>query len=166
MELPAADVIDEAIRLDCARIIELERLDAELSDRIARLCALVPEVEVARSMPGVGEVYSRVIALEIGDISRFRDHSALAAYVGVGKCPKESGKRKGKKRRRSFNRRLHTAMFESAKVSIRKPGPDRDYYEKKLAGSMNKHQALHALVRKRVTILYAMLSNMEVYRAA
>ena len=47
-----------------------------------------------------------------------------------------------------------------------RPGPDRDHYEKKLAGSMNEHQALHALVRKRVTILYAMLCNMEAYRAA
>ena len=117
-------------------------------------------------MPGVGEVYSRTIALEIGDIRRFPSHSALAAYVGVGKCPKESGKKKGRKRRRGYNRRLHTAMFESAKIALRSPGPDRDYYEKKLAGEMNEHQALHALVRKRVTIMFAMLANMRPYVAA
>ena len=165
-ELPAAGVLDEMLRVDCARVIELERLDEELSARIAELCALVPEVEVARTMPGVGEVYSRTIALEVGDITRFRSASALAAYVGVGKCPKESGKKRGKGRRRSYNRRLHTAMFESAKIAARRPGPDRDYYLKKLAGDMNEHQALHALVRKRVTIIYAMLCNMEAYRAA
>jgi transposase len=111
-------------------------------------------------------VYSRTIALEIGDIGRFPSHSALAAYVGVGKCPRESGKKKGRKARCGYNRRLHTAMFESAKIAIRLPGPDRDYYEKKLAGDMNEHQALHALVRKRVTIMFAMLRNMEGYRAA
>lgn len=164
--LPAAGVLDETVMMDCARIIELERLDGELSGRIAELCSRVPEVEVARSMPGVGEVYSRTIALEVGDIARFRSHSALAAYVGVGKCPKESGKRKGRRRRRSYNRRLHTAMFESAKIAIRSPGPDRDYYLKKLAGDMNEHQALHALVRKRVAIMYAMLANLEPYRGA
>ena len=164
--LPAAGVLDETIAMDCARIIELERLDDSLSERIAGLCSLVPEVGIARTMAGVGEVYSRAIVLEIGDIGRFPSHSALAAYVGVGKCPKESGKRKGRKRRRSYNRRLHTAMFESARIAIRLPGPDRDYYEKKLAGGMNGHQALHALVRKRVTIMFAMLANMEPYRAA
>lgn len=164
--LPAAAVLDETVRLDCARIIELERLDDRLSERIAGLCALVPEVEVARTMAGVGEVYSRTIALEIGDIGRFPNHSALAAYVGVGKCPRESGHKKGKKKRRSYNRRLHAAMFESAKIAIRAPGPDRDYYVKKLAGEMNEHQALHALVRKRVTIMFAMLANMRPYTAA
>jgi len=165
-QLPAASVLDETVMMDCARIIELERLDDSLSERIAGLCALVPEVEIARTMAGVGEVYSRTIALEIGDISRFPSHSALAAYVGVGKCPRESGKKRGQRKRRSYNRRLHTAMFESAKVAIRLPGPDHDYYLKKLAGDMNEHQALHALVRKRVAIMYAMLRDMEVYRAA
>ena len=162
--LPGATALDECIRADCARLIELERLADALSARIGELCAGVPGVGIARSMPGVGEVYSRTIAVEIGDVSRFRSASALASYVGVGKCPRESGKRKGKKRRRGYNRLLHTAMFESARIAIRMPGPDRDYYEKKLAGGMNGHQALHALVRKRVTILYAMLSEMRPYR--
>ena len=165
-KMPAADVLDRGIREDCARIIELERLDEELSGQIDALCAKVPEVAVARTMAGVGAVYSRTIALEVGDISRFRSASALASYAGVGKCARESGSSSGKKRRRRYNRRLRTAMFESAKMAIRKPGPDRDYYEKKLSGSMNEHQALHALVRKRVTIMYAMLSNLEPYRAA
>ena len=164
--MPGAAELDEALMLDCARIAELERLDGELSARIAALCGRVPEVGVVRTMPGVGEVYSRAIALEVGDVSRFRSASALAAYAGVGKCPRESGQKRGAKRRRGYNRRLHEALFESAKIAIRLGGPDRDYYEKKLAGSMNEHQALHALVRKRVAILYAMLKNMEPYRAA
>ena len=165
-DLPGAGVLDETVMMDCARILELERVDDELTARIAELCSSLPEVGVLRTVPGIGEVYSRTIALEVGDISRFRDASALASYVGVGKCPKESGKKKGKRRRRAYNRRLHTAMFESAKLAIRNPGPDRDYYLKKLAGDMNEHQALHALVRKRVSIIYAMLRDMEVYRAA
>ena len=161
-------MLDQVIMADAARIIELEleRLDDELSEQIAGLCAGLPAVGVLLSMPGVGEVYSRTIALEAGDVGRFGSASKLAAYCGVGKCPRESGKRRGRKRRRCYNRRLHAAAMESAKIAIRKPGPDRDYYEKKLAGDMNRHQALHALVRKRVSIMYAMLRNMEPYRAA
>lgn len=162
--LPGASALDGALKLDCARLLELERLADELSARIGELCAKIPGVDIARSMPGVGEVYSRTIAVEIGDISRFRSASALASYVGVGKCAKESGAKRGRKKRRRYNRRIHTAMFESAKVAIRMQGPDRDYYLRKLAGDMNEHQALHALVRKRVTILYAMLSEMRPYR--
>ena len=164
--MPAADVLDQVIMADAARIIELERLDDELSEQIAGLCAGLPAVGVLLSMPGVGEVYSRTIALEAGDVGRFDSASKLAAYCGVGKCPRESGKRRGRKRRRCYNRRLHAAVMESAKIAIRKPGPDRDYYEKKLAGGMNEHQALHALARKRVSIMYAMLKSMEPYRAA
>ena len=164
--LPAAGVLDQVVRADAARIEELERLDGELSEQVAQLCSGMPEVQVIRSMPGVGEVYSRTIALEVGDLSRFRSASALASYCGVGKCPRESGKGKGRKARRRYNRRLRTAVMESARIAIRRPGPDRDYYEKKLAGDMNGRQALHALARKRVSIMYAMLKNMEPYRAA
>lgn len=163
--LPGAAALDLQVRADAARIVELERLVDDLSERVGRLCSSMPAVEVARSMPGVGEVYSRTIALEVGDVSRFASAAKLAAYCGVGRRPDESGKRLGSKGRRSYSRRLRAAMFESARIAIRKPGPDRDYYEKKLSGDMNRHQALHALVRKRVTIMYAMLKNMEPYRA-
>lgn len=165
-ELPAAGVLDELVRAECARIAEICRTEDDLDARLDELCSALPEVAICRSMPGIGEVYARTIVLEVGDVSRFRSGPAMAAYMGVGKCPRESGAKRGGKRRRSYNRRLRQAMFGSARIAIRRPGPDRDYYEKKLAGSMNAHQALHALVRKRAAILYAMLKNMEPYRTA
>ena len=164
--LPGTGALDLIVKADAARIIELERLDAELSARIEALCLGIPEVEIARSMAGIGKVYSRTIVFEIGDISRFRSASALATYAGLGKCPRESGKMVGRRRRKCFNHKLRTAIIESAKIAIRRPGPDRDYYEKKLAGNKNRKQALHALARKRVTILFAMLKNMTPYQEA
>lgn len=164
--LPGAGALDLQVRADAARIVELERLVDDLSERVGELCEDVPAVAVARTMPGVGEVWSRTIALEVGDVSRFASAAKLAAYCGVGRRPDDSGARVRSRGRRSYNRRLREAMFESARMAIRRPGPDLDYYEKKLAGDMNRHQALHALVRKRVSIMYAMLRNMEPYRAA
>lgn len=164
--LPAAGALDLTVRADAARALELEELDDSLSERVAGLCSEMEAVRIAQSMPGVGDVYSRTIALEIGDVSRFRSAAALAAYCGLGKRPNESGKKRGRKARRRYNRRLRTAFVGSARNAIRRPGPDLDYYERKLAGDMNEHQALHALARKRVSIMYAMLKNSEVYRAA
>lgn len=166
ISLPAASIHDQIIKAEAARIIELEERDEEISEQIAQLCSGIPDVENLRTMSGIGKVFSATIALEIGDISRFDSASKLAAYSGVGKCPKESGKKKGKKQRKNYNRTLNTALFESARIAIRKSGPDRDYFEKKLAESKNVHQALHALVRKRVSIIYAMLVKGEAYQAA
>ncbi len=164
--LPAAGVLDLVVAGECARIADLERLDGELKGMIAGLCRGMPEIAILETMPGVGVVYALTIALEIGDVSRFPSAAALASYCGVGKCPRESGASVGRKRRKSYNRKLNRAVVESARCALRHPGPDLDYYEKKRSGDKGSRQALHALARKRVSIIYAMLKNMEPYRAA
>lgn len=163
---PGAGALGLAARLDAARVIELERLDGEPTGRIEGLCAGMAEAAVLSTMGGVGAVYARTTALEVGDVSRFAGAARLASYCGVGKCPGESGKRRGRKRRGGRNGRIRDAAMESARIAIRKPGPDLDRYEKKLAGDMNERQAPPALATKRASIMYAMPVNMEPYRAA
>ena len=73
VEMPAAEVIEAQIRRCAGRIVELEAEEAEISAEIARLSPLLPEVAVLKSIPGIGDVYAAVIAVEVGDVSRFPD---------------------------------------------------------------------------------------------
>jgi transposase len=47
--------------------------------------------KIYRSVPGVGEVTARVLATELGDMSRFKNERALASYTGLTPCEYSSG---------------------------------------------------------------------------
>jgi transposase len=50
-----------------------------------------PEVTFLKSLPGFGETFAPIAALEIGDVSRFPDAAHLAAYCGLVPSVSSSG---------------------------------------------------------------------------
>jgi len=59
----------------------------------------LPEYEVVRTMPGVGDVLAPRLIAEVGDVRRFHSGSALIAYAGIDAPAYESGIFVGTKRR-------------------------------------------------------------------
>ena len=117
-------------------------------------------------MSGIGDVYAAVIAVEIGDISRFPDASHLASYGGVAPVREESGTSvRRSKKRKGGNRRLKNALIQSAQSAVTHDERSRSYYEKKRAEGKGHKQALRALARRRVDVIYALLANGEFYKS-
>jgi transposase len=54
---------------------------------------VTPSIELLKSLPGVGDILSIVINLEIGSIERFSDAEQLASYAGTVPIVKSSGAR-------------------------------------------------------------------------
>ena len=162
--LPGAAVMEEQIKKTASRIIELDAEEKALNADLERLSAFLPEVEILKSIPGIGRVYGATIAAEIGDIARFDSPHRLASYGGVAPCKEESGTSvKRKKKRKGGNRRLKNALMQSAQLATLRDSPDKDYYDKKRAEGKKHKQALRALARRRVDVIYAMLVNGTFY---
>lgn len=166
MTLPAADMTELYIKKLAARIIELNKEIKELEAKINELAPQLPEVAILESMPGVGPVFAAVIASEIGDIARFKDSAHLATYAGLAPVRKKSGDSVNqKKKRKTGNRHLKNALYESAnkgRHATKEPWM-QEYYERKRSEGKTHKQAIHALARRRVDVVYAMLSNGTYY---
>jgi transposase len=115
--LPASEVIESQIKRIASRTLELEADEKEIGNMIDRRTKHIPEIAILKSMPGIGDVYSAVIATEIADIDRFKSSSHLASYGGVAPVRHESGNIKKSKRRKGGNRRLKNALIRSADIA-------------------------------------------------
>lgn len=164
VRLPAADAIERQIKRLAARVVALNVEIGDLEAEIEALSEQIPEVGVLRSIPGVGRVYGAVIAAEIGGISRFGDSAHLAAYAGLAPVRRKSGTSvNGKRKRIGGNRQLKNALVQSADRARGTEEWARSYYDKKRGEGKKHRQALLALARRRVDLVYAMLSNGTYY---
>jgi transposase len=146
---------------------ELDRVLArrqQLGTEIEHAFFALPEAAILRSLPGVGPRLGARIAVEIGDIRRFKTPAHLAAYAGLGPTPRQSGTSlRGNVPSRHGNHRLKNALFLAAFASLKHP-PSRAYYDRKRAEGKRHNQAVLCLARRRVDVLHAMLSRCQPYQ--
>jgi len=136
----------------------------QLGTEIEHAFFALPEAAILRSLPGIGPRLGARIAVEIGDIRRFRTPAHLAAYAGLGPTPRQSGTSiRGNVPSRHGNHRLKNALFLAAFASLKHP-PSRAYYDRKRAEGKRHNQAVLCLARRRVDVLHAMLSRCQTYQ--
>jgi transposase len=158
--LPAEEVA-AAIVAELAREVlslkeRLEILDKELAQRFfAR-----PEARILASLPGMGPVLGAEFLVAAGDLSASSSADQLAAYSGLVPVAKDSGKRVGNDRRmRGGNKVLKRVFYQSAFSSLRSSSESRAFYDRKRREGKRHTQALIALARRRVNVLWAMLRD-------
>jgi transposase len=79
---------------------------------------------------------------------------------------RDSGKRVGNHRRmRGGNKVLKHALYQSAFSSLRSAPESRAFYDRKRREGKRHTQALIALARRRVNVLWAMLRDRTTYEA-
>ncbi|MFC7262699.1 transposase family protein [Streptomyces lutosisoli] len=89
-----------------------------------------------------------------------------AGFGGVAPIPRDSGKISGNLRRpRRYNRRLQRVFCISALFSIRHCEDSRRFYDRKRAEGKRHIQAVLALARRRVNVLWALLRDGRTYEA-
>jgi transposase len=136
----------------------------QLGQEIEPAFFALPEAAILTSLPGIGPRLGARIAVEIGDIRRFKTPAHLAAYAGLGPTPRQSGTSiRGNVPSRHGNHRLKDALFLAAFASLRHP-PSRTYYDRKRAEGKRHTQAVLCLARRRVDVLHAMLTRRLPYQ--
>ena len=155
-----ARLAKEVMDLD-TEIAETETL---IEDRFRRH----RQAEIILSMPGFGVILgAEFIAATGGDINVFASVDRLAGVSGLAPVPRDSGRISGNlKRPRRYDRRLLRACYLSALLSIRTDPASRTYYDRKRTEGKTHTQAVLALARRRLNVLWAMLRDHAVYQPA
>ena len=147
---------------DAKRTLELLKEIAALDKAIEELSQ---ESELARridSIPGFGKTSAAELAGEIGTFDRFTSEASLALYLGMCPLDRQSGQFHGTKSPRQVNRRAKVEVSAVARHIERVP-ESRAYYEKKRAEGKRHNQAVRALGRHLVRVMWSMLSQERDY---
>jgi transposase len=155
-------------KLAAAMVAKLGREVMALDEEIAETDALIegrfrdhPHAEVILSMPGIGPVLgAEFIAHTGGDLGTFASADRLAGVAGLAPVPKDSGRISGNMRRpRRYCRRLLRVFYMSAMVAARSCPVSRAFYERKKAGGKGHKQAIIALARRHLNVLWALIRD-------
>ncbi|WP_316745280.1 IS110 family transposase [Streptomyces sp. MK7] len=121
--------------------------------------------EVIASMPGIGPLLgAEFLAATGGDMDAFDSADRLAGFAGVAPAARDSGKISGNLHRpKRYSRRLQRVFYTSALISIRCCDESRRFYDRKRAEGKRHVQAVLALARRRVNVLWALLRDGRCY---
>jgi hypothetical protein len=113
------------------------------------------------AIPGMGPILGAEFLVASGDLRSFGSADRLAAYAGLVPAANDSGKRVGNhKRMRGGNKALKKRVFyQSAFSSLPSAPESRAFYDRKRREGKRHTQALIALARRRVDVLWAMLRD-------
>jgi len=160
ISLPAEQVAAHIVAELAAEILVLKDRIEEIDEEIERRFFDRPEAEILASLPGMGPLLGAEFLVAIGDLSAFDSADHLAAYAGLVPAANDSGKRVGNNRRmRGGNKNLKRVFYQSAFASLRSSPESRAFYDRKRTKGKRHVQALIALARRRVNVVWAMLRD-------
>lgn len=148
---------------------QLQAIDAtlaELDRQIKDLFQQHADAEVIVSMPGFGPLLGATfLAATGGTMDAFDSADRLATVAGLAPAPRDSGRISGNLHRpRRFNRRLLRTCYLAALSSLKNSAASRTFYDRKRREGKSHKQALLALARRRINVLWAMLRDHTPYQ--
>ena len=151
-EMPAAEVKAALVAEIASEVLRTRDRLRELDARLEALVETDPGGEVVRSLPGMGLVLTAEFLAD-----------RLAAAAGIVPVSRSSGSVSYQRRERRGNRILKRIFYRSAFSAISCHEPSQAYYRRKRSEGKTAQQAVIALARRRVNVLWAMLRDGVVY---
>lgn len=164
--VPGEAVAAHVVARLAATVIELGRQLAELDKMVAARFQQHRHAAIISSMVGIGDLLgAEFLAATGGSLSGFATANHLAGYAGLAPTPRDSGRRTGNLHRpKRYSRQLQRAFYTSALISIQRSPASKAYYDRKRAEGKRHSQAVLALARRRVNVLWAMIRDGQVYQ--
>lgn len=160
-EALSARLVSELAEEALQAVARIATVDAQIEERLA----LHPDAALIRSLPGMGAVLTAEFIAQAGSIKRFDSCDALAAAAGLAPVLRQSGKVRFLRRAARGNKDLKRVFYQSAFASLRCP-QSKAFYARKRQEGKRHHQAVLALARRRVNVLWAMLQNRQPFSPA
>jgi transposase len=154
---------------------QLELLDQvedhiRLSEKeIQEVVEATPAMKLLMTIPGIGKILAVVIALEIGDITRFPGPEHLASYAGtVPRVKSSGGKTFFGKVRPDVNRYLKWALIEAANMIVLHQRHWSHYHMTRLYHRLRERKghakAVVAVARHMAEAVFWVLKKNEAYK--
>jgi len=146
-------------------LVELQAIDEEIEKMLQEFNYPLTSIK------GIDNLNCAKLIAEIGDISRFKNAKALAKYSGVAPVTYASGMTNLQRANARGNRKLNEIFFKIALVSITPIGKNKvlvnpifyDYYMKKISEGKTKNQAIKAVQRRLVNIVFNVMKHERPY---
>lgn len=162
--LPGQDIAASIVAELAQSLLDLDQRITALDKQITTAFHAHPQAEIIESLPGIGPILGAELIVAAGDLGAYVDAGHLASAAGLVPVPRDSGRRTGNLHRpKRYSRRLRRVFYMSAQTSIIKDGPNRDFYLKKRSEGCRHVQAVIALARRRVDVLWALLRDGRVF---
>lgn len=161
------DAYYEAIKIHTKHLKHLNEQLESIDECIKALAINIPEIDLLKSIPGIGDKIAYTVLGEIGNIDRFNSAKQLVAYCGIDPSVKQSGNFTGTKNKITKRGSIYIrkSLYLAAVSTIRKNSSGTyvnkvmyDYYHAKIQ-SKAKKQALGAIMNKLVRIIFSVLKN-------
>jgi transposase len=125
-----------------------------------------PQAQIIESLPGMGPILGAqfLVATDGRPLEAFAGPGRLASYAGLVPVPRDSGRVTGNYHRpKRFHRPLRQVFYMMALSSLRAEGPSKVFYQRKRDENKLHTQALLALARRMVDVLWALLRDSRLY---
>jgi len=120
------------------------------------------EAQILLSMPQIGVITASEIIGETGGISKYSNAEKLIKLAGLNLYEISSGKHFGRKRITKRGRaNLRQSLYNAALRMIKTKGIYREQYERHLSKGMKKPQAVVAISKKILRVLFSMIKNKQ-----
>jgi transposase len=165
--LPAEDVAATICAALAREALALKEDVAALDGKLGQRFFARPESQILSSLPGMGPILGSEFLVSAGNLCAFESADQLAAYAGLVPVAHDSGKRTGNNRRmRGGNKVLKRVFYQSSFASLRSSPESRTFYDRKRREGKKHVQALIALARRRVNVLWAMLRDGTTFKSS
>jgi len=162
--VPGEIIIADLIRELAAEALTTRTRLVQLARELKLLLNAHPDAALIRTLPGMGTTLTAEFLAEAGELKRFASADALAAAAGLAPVLRQSGKVRFQRRATGGNRALKRVFYQAAFCSLH-ASDSRAFYQRKRQGGKGHHQAVIALARRRVDVLWAMLRGRRPYQA-
>lgn len=163
-QVPGEQVSASIVAQLARQILETDERVSGTEKQIREVFRELNAAKIIKSVPGFGPVLGSEFIAAAGDLSAYADAGHLASAAGLVPVPRDSGRRSGNLHRpKRYNRALRRVFFMSALSALKVQGPSREFYQKKRAEGLKHVQAVIALARRRVSVLWALLRDGRVF---
>lgn len=161
VQLPGEATTAVLIKQLARKLLDLDREIKGTDKLIKGRFRAHPQAEIIESLPGMGPILgTEFIVATGGDLAAFATPGRLASYAGLVPVAQDSGRVTGNLRRpKRYNRRLRRVFYMAALSSLKACGPSRVFYDRKRGERLIHTQALLALARRLVDVLWALLRD-------
>lgn len=154
------ETVDDPLlrRLAQQHIRQLEKARATLEEGIAEQVRARPELQVLRSLKGIGPILQATLACELVELGRLSG-KALAKLVGVAPLARDSGTLRGRRTVWGGRGQIRKPLYMAALAGLRHEPALRTFYLRLRERGKPAKVAIVAVMRKMLVILNARMRD-------
>jgi transposase len=144
---------------------ELDMLNRDIDDFIQQTPEFKAKRDLLIDVKGVGPATCAILLSDLPELGRL-NRKKIAALVGVAPFNNDSGPRRGKRRIKGGRAAVRKILYMATVAAVRSNVVIQAFYRRLLDKGKEKKVALVACMRKLLTILNAMIRDMQPWRAS